>query len=251
MTNQAILVIGCAVLTALTGAAAEPRVYEMRTYYANEGKLDALNARFRDHTCALFEKHGIMNVGYWVPADNTDNKLVYLLSYPSREARKTSWKAFLADPDWKAAYKRSTADGKLVAKVENAFMTPTGYSSDPKIEAQSPPRLFELREYSTREGKLEDINKRFRDHTCALFEKHGITNIVYFDLMDDQDRADDLLVYLIAHKDEEARDASFAAFSKDPDWQAAREASQKAGPILVKKGVRSTLLVPVDYSPMK
>ena len=42
----------------------DERVYELRTYYAAPGKLDALNARFRDHTCKLFEKHGMTNVGY-------------------------------------------------------------------------------------------------------------------------------------------------------------------------------------------
>ena len=236
---------------ALTAWADSPRVYEMRTYFANEGKLDALHARFRDHTLALFAKHGITNVGYWVPVENTDNVLIYLVSYPSREARKESWKAFLNDPDWKAAYASSTEDGKLVAKVEKMFMTEADYSPAIEIGAQDPPRLFELREYSTREGKLDAINKRFRDHTCKLFEKHGITNIAYFDLMDDEERADDLLVYFVAHEDAASRDASFAGFREDPAWHAARDASQKDGPILVKKGVTSTLLVPTDYSPMK
>ncbi|NNM29546.1 MAG: NIPSNAP family protein [Akkermansiaceae bacterium] len=231
--------------------AEEPRVYEMRTYFANDGKLDALHARFRDHTMALFEKHGMTNIGYWVPAPNPENALVYLVSYPDRAVRRKAWKEFLADPDWKAAYKASIEGGKLVAKIENRFMTPAGYSAPLKIEAQEPPRLFELREYSTREGKLPDIHKRFRDHTCALFQKHGITNIIYFDLMDDQERADDLLVYLIAHKDAEAREASFDAFRKDPAWIAARDASQKTGPILVPKGVKSTLLQPTDYSPLR
>ena len=72
------------------------RVYELRTYYAAEGKLDALHARFRDHTCALFEKHGIKNVAYWVPVDNKENTLIYLVSYPDRKAREKSWKAFFA-----------------------------------------------------------------------------------------------------------------------------------------------------------
>src|SRR3954454_22347513 len=109
----------------LTGTAAaadkESRVYELRIYYAPAGKLEALNARFRDHTLKLFEKHGITNVGYWVPADNKDNKLIYLLSYPSREASEKSWTAFRADPDWKKAQKESEKDGKLVAKVDSTF----------------------------------------------------------------------------------------------------------------------------------
>src|SRR5512140_954284 len=90
-----------------SAAATDTRCYEMRIYYAAPGKLEALNTRFRDHTCKLFEKHGMVNMGYWLPLTNTENKLVYLLAYPDREAREKSWKAFTADPDWQTAYKES------------------------------------------------------------------------------------------------------------------------------------------------
>ena len=114
--------------TTLAAAEQDTRCFEMRVYYAREGKLDELNARFRDHTCKLFEKHGIQNVGYWVPTDNKENKLAYLLSYPSREAREKSWKKFFADPDWKKAKAESEVDGKLVDKVDVVFMSATDYS---------------------------------------------------------------------------------------------------------------------------
>lgn len=106
------------------------RFFEMRTYYAAEGKLDALNARFRNHTNKLFVKHGMTLVGYWTPTDGPESKntLVYILAYPSREAREASWKAFAADPDWKAAKEASEKDGKLVDKVEQKFLAPTDYS---------------------------------------------------------------------------------------------------------------------------
>jgi len=104
------------------------RVFEIRTYYANEGKLDALLARFRDHTVTLFKKHGMTNVGYWVPADNKENKLVYMLAFPSREARDKAFKAFGADPDWQKARKESTKDGRLVKKIVNDFLGGTDFS---------------------------------------------------------------------------------------------------------------------------
>ena len=104
------------------------RVFEIRTYYANEGKLDALLARFRDHTVTLFKKHGMTNVGYWVPADNKENKLVYMLAFTSREARNKAFKAFSADPDWQKAYKESTKDGRLVKKIVNDFLAGTDFS---------------------------------------------------------------------------------------------------------------------------
>jgi hypothetical protein len=102
----------------------------MRIYYANEGKLEALHARFRDHTCKLFEKHGMTNIGYWVPVgDNPERKLVYILAYPSKEAREASWKAFQADEDWKKAKAESEKGGSLVGKVDSSFLTGTDYSA--------------------------------------------------------------------------------------------------------------------------
>ena len=103
------------------------RFFELRTYYAAEGKADALDPRFRNHTNKLFQKHGIDLVGYWHRVDKPD-VLVYILAYPSKEAREKSWKEFNADPDWQAAKKKSEEGGTLVAKVESVFMTPTDYS---------------------------------------------------------------------------------------------------------------------------
>src|SRR5260221_3081541 len=128
-------------------ATQDTRCYEMRTYYASPGKLDALNARFRDHTCKIFEKHGIVNVGYWMPIDNPDNKLIYLLAYPSRDAREKSWKEFFADPDWQAAAKESEVNGRLVSKVESKFLNATDYSPAIKSSVGTGPRVFELRTY--------------------------------------------------------------------------------------------------------
>src|SRR5262245_35331634 len=213
--------------TTTPGTAADSRVYEMRIYYAAPGKLDALNARFREHTCKLFEKHGMANIGYWMPLDNPDNQLIYILSYPSREARESSWKAFMADPDWKAAQRASEANGRLVTKVEARFMNATDYSPAIKPGSSAAPRTFELRTYTASAGNLDALNARFRDHTLKLFSKHGMENFGYWNLTKDQPGADKTLVYLLAHRSKEAAAASFQAFRADPDWVAAREASEK------------------------
>jgi hypothetical protein len=110
-----------------SGASGATRYFEMRTYHANPGKMDALNKRFRDHTNRLFVKHGIDLVGYWEPVDQKDT-LIYILAYPNKEARDTSWKAFQSDPDWIKAKADSEKDGVLVNKVDQVFMTPTDYS---------------------------------------------------------------------------------------------------------------------------
>lgn len=111
--------------------AKDSRCFELRTYYAAPGKLEALNARFRDHTCALFKKHGIEIVGFWIPADKDkggENTLVYLLVHKSRDAAKASWDAFRKDPAWKKAQTASEASGKLVDKVESVYLSATDYS---------------------------------------------------------------------------------------------------------------------------
>ena len=107
------------------------RVFELRTYTANEGKLQALHARFRLHTVELFKKHGMTNVGYWSPKDAPldENTLVYLLAYPSREAATKSWESFRNDPVWKKVKQESEANGELVKKVDSVYMDPTDYSA--------------------------------------------------------------------------------------------------------------------------
>ena len=105
-------------------------VFEMRVYTTNPGKLGDLHNRFSQHTNPLFVKHGMRLIGYWTPTETpkSENTLIYVLAYPSREARDASWKAFMNDPVWKAAYADSIKDGKLVNKVDSTFMSPTGYS---------------------------------------------------------------------------------------------------------------------------
>lgn len=229
------------------------RVYEMRTYYAPPGRLDDLHARFRNHTTKLFEKHGMTNVGYWTPIENPDNKLVYILAYPSRDAAKKSWKAFMADPDWKAAWKASEEKGPLVAKAESVYLKPTDYSPDPKPAATGD-RVFELRTYTATPKNLDNLNARFRNHTFKLFEKHGMTNIGYWVPLADQKGADDTLIYFLSHKSVDAAKQSFAAFRDDPNWKAAlKESEEKAGgPLTVPKtGVRSVFMKATDYSPIR
>ncbi len=105
-------------------------VYELRTYTAHPGRLEALHTRFRVHTMKLFAKHGMKNIMYWVPTDKELSKttLIYVLEHESEPAAKRSWDAFINDPEWKAAKDESEKDGKIVAKVESVFMKAVPYS---------------------------------------------------------------------------------------------------------------------------
>lgn len=104
-------------------------VFELRTYTANEGKLDALEARFRDHTMTLFEKHGMRNVGYWKPADQP-NTLIYIIAHESRDVAGKNWRAFGTDPAWQKVFSESRKDGPLISDIVSVYMSATDYSPD-------------------------------------------------------------------------------------------------------------------------
>ncbi len=120
--------------TIAAAAVAQPEgsgtVFELRTYTANEGKLDALQARFRDHTIKLFKRHGIRSIGYWVPEDPplAQHTLIYILEHPSREAAKKNWEEFRSDPEWQKVKAESEASGSIVSKVDSVYMRAANYS---------------------------------------------------------------------------------------------------------------------------
>jgi len=250
------LALGCLTLT--TDARAEKTgessvIYEMRVYYPHPGKFEEMLARFRNHTCDLFTKHGITNVAYFTSTDEANPKLVYFISYPSQSKQKTSWNAFLNDPEWKAVYAKSHENGPLVKKVESQFLTPTDYSPKFPGKSSQEPRVFELRTYTASQDNLPALNDRFRNHTCDLFAKHGMTNIVYFNLLPEQTGAESTLVYLISHPSVEARQQAFKNFAGDATWTAAKAASEEkaGGSLTAPQGVQFEFLTPTDFSPVK
>tara|TARA_R110002072_G_scaffold233795_1_gene391359 strand:+ start:31854 stop:32279 length:426 start_codon:yes stop_codon:yes gene_type:complete len=111
-------------------------------------------------------------------------------------------------------------------------------------EKQSPV-VYELRTYTTHDGKLPALHKRFRDHTMKIFEKHGMKNVAYWLPTDKKDT----LIYVIAHKSLKAADASWDAFRNDPEWKAAYQASTVDGKIV--KSVDKQFMTATEYSPMK
>lgn len=240
-------------LSAADAASPAPRCFELRTYFAAEGKLDALNARFRDHTTRLFVRHGMTNVGYWTPVENPQRKLVYLLSYPDLAAREASWKAFQADPDWIAAKQASEKSGKLVDKVESRFLGLADFSPVMEAPVAGAPHIFEMRTYSATPGNLPKLLDRFRNHTVALFTEHGMGHYGYFTPLPGQPGAEDTLIYLLVHASPAAQAASFSAFRSDPRWMKVLAESETAagGSLTTAGGVKSELLIATDYSPAK
>jgi len=208
-------------------------------------------ARFRDHTLTIFEKHGIANMGYWLPETNQDQKLIYLLAFPSKEGREKAWKEFFADPDWQAVAKESERNGKLVAKVDSLFLEPTDFSPAVIPESNASPRVYELRTYHAAPGKLDELLARFRNHTITLFSRHGMGQFGYWVPTEKKDGAGETLVYLLIHKNRDAWIESFKQFRADPEWIKVKAESEVNGPLTVEGGVKSALMVPTDFSPAK
>lgn len=249
----AVLVLGFVGLLPLSTAARseDKPVYELRTYTTAPEKLAVLVERFGKHNLPLFEKHGIKLVGAWTPEkpDDRGDRLVYLVWFPSRQAAESAWRAFSADPQWQAIFgKEKEEHGTVVTKVERVFLAPTDYSPTPG--GLDGAHLYELRTYTASPGKLDALNRRFREHTLGLFSKHGMTNVVYMVPTDEDQGAEDTLVYFLAHADRASADASWKGFRDDPEWQKVREASEADGTRLAAK-VESVYLKPTAFSPLK
>jgi hypothetical protein len=220
--------------------------FEMRTYTVHEGKMPDLIKRFQNHTRALFTKHGIENVAYFLSEDQPEKQLTFILGYPSAVERDVRWGNFANDPEWKAVATASEANGKIVQKVDQVFMEwAKGLNA---AQAPRPSGIFQLRTYHLLPGKLEAIQTRFRDHTQALFEKQGLSNYPYW-ITVEKDGAQPKLVYFIGHQSKDEFKAAFGRFVADPEWIKVRDASETPGKIVEK--IDAVFYTPLPFSPMK
>ena len=236
----------------LPTARAADEVYELRTYTTNEGKLDALNARFRDHTVGLFKKHGIESVGYWVPTDGpkSKNTLIYVIKHKSRDAAKASWKAFIADPEWKKVAKESQVDGRILAKApESVYMSAADFSPKYSSDKQGDSTVFELRIYRTNAGKLKNLDARFRDHTIGIFNRFGMKSVAYWHPVDEP-ASKDTLIYILRYDSRDAAKAAWKKFGADEEWQKVAKESQKDGKFL-RERPESVYMTATDYSAIR
>eukprot|EP01047_Picozoa_sp_COSAG01_P063515 COSAG01_NODE_8243_length_2858_cov_7.332004_1_plen_759_part_00 len=226
------------------------RCVEMRTYFVASGRLPALHGRFREHTRALFAKHGIVNLGYFTPAQQEEagggdvqRRLVYFIGAPSREARDAGFAAFAEDPDWVSAKAASEMAGPLVDRIESVFLEPASWS--PAVgELGREGHVLEMRRYCAAPGKGGVLNGRFRDHSMAAFEKHGLSNVAYFSPVD----ADGEVWFLLAHPSQAAAAAAYDRLHADPT-DVAFKAREKAVYGDVIGAVESEFLSPTDYNP--
>lgn len=110
---------------------AGPRIFSMRTYFTNEGKLDNLHTRFRDHTMEIFKNNSMQNIAYFnlnEGQEGVENTLIYFITFPDTTARKQMWSNFSQDENWKSAYANSIKDGALVDSIVHVLLKPTEFS---------------------------------------------------------------------------------------------------------------------------
>jgi hypothetical protein len=227
----------------------DDRYYELRVYYCNPGKLDALVDRFRDHAVPLFKKHGIDGLGYWIPSTNPENAFYYLMAYPSKEARDASWNEFGKDPLWQEAAKKSEENGKLIARAKTYFLKAADFSPKIKPSKKGELRTFEMRIYTALPEKLQNLENRFRDHTMKIFKNNGMQNVAYFTTIEKDPEEQAKLLYFLAYENEAAGRLAWQNFRKDPDWIKASTESEINGKLVEK--VESVYMKPADFSKIK
>ena len=134
-----------------------------------------------------------------------------------------------------------------VALLAAGFALGAVYSTS-VAQAQMASKVYELRTYTAPDGKLPDLNARFRNHTMRIFQNHGMTNVGYW-VPQDAPAKDNTLIYIISHASRDAAKKNWAEFAADPEWKKVSAESQVNGPIVAK--VVSVFMDATDYSPIK
>lgn len=255
----------------------QPPLYELRVYEPDEGKRSDLLGFIHEHGMKIAKSHGIEIVAAFVPVASDDDRIVTLVRHQDRASCEGNYERMMTDPAMRTAFQSAFPSGSPVRMLHRVFLATTDYSPEFPTDSIGD-RVFELRTYIASSGNLDALNARFRDHTMKLFAKHGMSNIVYWNVDDggtmkaaelltavsprNQAAAEigtelpsqgNALVYFITHASQDAAKASFDAFRKDPDWVAVRTESEKkaGGSLTAGGGVKSWFLKPTDFSPLK
>ena len=263
LLKMSIIVAVCAAIGSPASAQVsadkkDGKLYELRFYTTNPGKLPDLHARFRDHTMKLFEKHGMENIIYWTVSegdaksnDDKDNLLIYVIAHKDEAAKDASWKGFSEDPEWKDVAKKSEENGKILAKAPRAiFMRETDFSAaDEPVNKNSnaPARLWELRQYNDGPERVPHTVDRFGSGEKDIFAKNGMQTVKFWRATDNS-----AFIYLLAHKDKAASAESWKGFMGEfREFMTKYRESHPNLPAGRGSGNEVRFLIPTDYSPRK
>lgn len=253
---KSLVILAATMLTTLIPASSaenDATIYILSSVAAEPGKLNELHAAIRDRLIPQAAKLGVTVHGILTPLENPEGRVFYVASCASLEALDKAEQLAANDPAF------AETDGILeeladsTKSLPDRLMQTTDFSPAVATEAVKRERVFELRTYTTTPGNLPLLHSRFRDHTLALFTKHGMTNLWYWQLAKNQEGADNTLIYMLAHASPDAAKASFDAFRTDPAWVTVKKASEKkgGGSLTLPDGVQSIFLKATDYSPLK
>ena len=128
------------------------------------------------------------------------------------------------------------------------FLLGSAFRPAADVHAQGGSRVFELRTYTTPEGKLGDLEARFRNHTIGIFNQHGMASVGYW-VPEDPPLKQNTLIYVLAHTSREAAAKSWEDFRADPEWQKVAAESERNGKLVTK--VESVFMDPTDFSAIK
>lgn len=258
MTHVMTRMIACGALLAASLAASRTHaetIYEWHTLAAAPGKLDALHSQLRERVLPALGDRGLRTVAVFTPAGDNPERLVHLVLAGSPEGAESAGADLLAGvAEWQSLLADVAGAPAIAAPRSTQRLRTTAWSPLPVAAQGTAARVFELRTYTSPDAaRRQALLQRFEQHTLKLFEKHGMTNVIYWTPAGGPD-AETKLVYLLAHESPASAKASFDGFRKDPDWIAAKTASETAagGSLTTKeKGVVSEFLVPTDYSPLR
>jgi len=110
--------------------------------------------------------------------------------------------------------------------------------------AQAGKHVYELRTYTAPEGKLGELNSRFRNHTIRIFNNHGMKSVLYMTPQDAPD-SQNTLIYILEHPSREAAKKAWADFQADPEWKKVSAESEPENP------QKDILLFLMNYAPLE
>ena len=256
MNRGSWMAIAIAVVVVLGGGRSRAAtIHEWHTLAAAPGQLAAVHARLRDRVLPALDGRGLRTLAVFTPVGDNPDRLVHLVVERGLDDSGPAGADLLADvAEWQSLLADVEGIPAPAAPRGVQRLRTTSWSPPPAAGIGTAARVFELRTYTCPDAaKRTALLGRFEHHTLALFEKHGMTNVIYW-TPDGGADADTKLVYLLAHASTAAAKESFDAFRKDPDWIAAKAASETAagGSLTTReKGVVSEFLAPADYSPLR
>lgn len=224
-------------------------LYELRVLQAFPARKVELLERVQGADLAAFRRHGITLVGLWEDATVESGKVYFLVSYPDEAHRIESWRSLLKDEEWLEAYRASRADGPVVESVTSVllrreWMGPLANPSEPEASDR---RLFELRVLQSREGRHQALVSRIENHEFRLLARRGVHPVGLW-LPEASETLQRSVYMLLAHDSPERSAESYASFSRDPEWLAVLESSEKQGPLV--GNTRTVFLRALPFSPL-